>query len=116
MRLTDTDSDGYNAETEYAFGTDPNAANPSVARSTRLSNNVLRLQWNGLTNQTYRVQSSTDLNAVWTNRPGAPVLTNGAVFGTNGIFYQPMRADVTNNGGMREFFRIRTDFAPGQLE
>jgi hypothetical protein len=116
IRSTDTDGDGYNAETEYAFGTDPNSPNSAVAGSSRLSDSVLRLQWNGLTNQTYRVQTSTNLHGVWSVRLGVPIVTNGAVFGTNGIFYQPMRADVTNGGTPQEFFRIGTEFTPSQLE
>jgi hypothetical protein len=43
------------------------------------------------------------------------VVTDGSIFGTNGIFYQPMRADVTN-GAAAEFFRIHTEFTPSQLE
>ena len=115
-RNDDTDGDGFSSASEYAFGSNPNVPNASQMSFSNVSANVMRIRWNGLTNQNYFLSVSTNLLAGWTNRSMA-VATNGAVFITNGVFYQPYRTDVTNSSGAsNEFYRIWTEFTQQQLE
>jgi hypothetical protein len=116
IRNADTDGDGFNSASEYAFGSNPNVPNASQVSFSNVSANVMRIRWNGLTNQNYSLRVSTNLLAGWTNR-AAVISANGTVFSTNGVSYQPYRTDVTNSSGAsNEFYRIWTEFTQQQLE
>jgi len=118
FRTNDTDGDGFNTAAEYAFGSNPNVPNARIMNFSNVSANVMRITWNGLTNQTYTLQVSTNLvgSPAWTNRPNALISANGPLINTNGAVYQPLRTDVTNSGASNVFYRIWTEFSQQALE
>ena len=116
MRDDDTDQDGFNTLTEYAFGTGPNQPTASVMDFTR-NGQVTTIDWLGLEGATnYVVQSSTNLMLPWVSRSNIPVQTVGSPFSTNGADYQPMRSVITNTTDQREFYRIKADFTQQELD
>lgn len=106
---TDTDRDGLSDWAEFVAGTDPlNPPLPFQVTATRLSNNLVRLQWPSLTNQIFRVHASSN-GITWTPHS---VWFNA----TNLSTLYPLA--TTTNGAAR-FFRVEaavTNGAPGLFQ
>ena len=110
----DYDKDGLCLMSEYAFAGDPLEATDNVVRFVR-NGNFTSMHWTGVGGKTYLVQSTTDLEAGWTDRPDVPVLSDGPLYSRDGVDYCPLRAEVSAPVMAREYYRIKTDFAVGEL-
>lgn len=104
-KLTDTDRDGVSDWGEFLAGTDPNNPPPPFRVTAQwLANNLIRLSWPSVTNDTYRVHASS--NAVtWTPHSAWFATTN---FTTSYTF-----APATN--GATKFFRVEAAPPVGSL-
>ncbi len=112
---SDGDGDGLCLMTEYAFGKDPKRADGRAVRFDG-AGKAMTLRWTGLALKSYRVQSSTNLSAGWVDRPDIAVEADGPASKVSGVDQQPWRATVPGANVSREFYRVQTDFAPGELD
>jgi subtilisin family serine protease/subtilisin-like proprotein convertase family protein len=69
----DPDHDGYNNAREQAMGTNPNVVDVAFTLDlSRLDANLARLSWPGVTNRTYEVFATEDLNTPPTSVASVP--------------------------------------------
>ena len=83
--LLDSDGDGFSNLVEYYFGTNPRnaASRPSVVLDFIAGQP--RLQWTGLLNKRYQVESTLNLVSGLWSAVGAPIIGDGAVVSTSEV-------------------------------
>lgn len=95
LATTDTDKDGMTDKAEFLAGTDPNNPPASFKLMARLTNNLVRLEWSTVSNQTYAISSRTNKGA-WTAF-GAPI---------QAISVLTTYSFAANTNGTQRMFRV----------
>ena len=101
----DPDKDGYNNNSEYAFGTVPNVANRTLVTITRSGGNALMTWIERNSGFSYAVQSTANLaTTAFTNDGGVAPSTSSDQAGVpSGYTRKQATATATGN----KFFRVR---------